>query len=95
MLRNFFGFARIYKKLPPHHSFAELAGNMEKLADDLIDRSLGSFVGEGHVNARDKWEWQFGNDLKMLLSYARMYVPPDADGLHSFAGAGERKPHVT
>jgi hypothetical protein len=47
---------RAYKKLPPHHSFAELANNIDQLANDLKDQSLGSFAGEGYLKAPNRWE---------------------------------------
>jgi hypothetical protein len=92
MLNGLFGISRTYKKLPPHHNFAELADNIEQLANDLMDRSLGSFAREGYLKAPNRWEWQLGNDLKMLLEYARDSVPPDTDGLHHFSGRGRAKP---
>ena len=36
------------QQLPPHHDFKELTDNVERLADYLMDRSLGSFVSEGY-----------------------------------------------
>jgi len=41
LLNGLFGLGRAYKKLPPHHDFAELAANIERLADYLMDRSFG------------------------------------------------------
>jgi hypothetical protein len=92
MLNGLFGIGRAYKKLPPHHNFAELADNIEQLANDLMDRSLGSFAREGYLKAPGRWEWQLGNDLKMLLEYARGSVPSDTDGLHHLSGRGRTKP---
>ena len=93
MLNGLFGIGRAYKKLPPHHNFAELADNIEQLANDLMDRSLRSFAREGYSKAPSRWEWQLGNDLKMLLEYARGSVPSDTDGLHHFSGRGRTKPY--
>jgi hypothetical protein len=91
MLSGLFGLGRKYKKLPPHRNFTELAANIERIADYLMDRSLGSFGNEGYTKAPGRWEWQLGNDLKMLLEYARGSVPPEADGLHYyFSGRGKR-----
>lgn len=90
MLNGMFGIGREFRKLPPHRDFAELADNIERIADYLMDRSLGSFIGEGHRKAPSRWEWQLGSDLKMLLEYARASVPPDTDGLHHFSGRGRR-----
>jgi hypothetical protein len=92
MFNGLFGFGRAYKKLPPHHNFKELADNIERLADYLMDRSLGSFAREGYLKAPDRWEWKLGNDLKLLLEYARGFVPPDTDGLHHYSGRGKRPP---
>jgi hypothetical protein len=89
MLSGLFGIGRAYKKLPPHHNFAELANNIEQLANQLMDSSLGSFTQEGYLKAPSRWQWQLGNDLKILLEYARGSVPPDTDGLHYFSGQGE------
>jgi hypothetical protein len=44
MLNGLFGIGKAYKKLPPHHNFAELADNIERLADELLNRSPGSFA---------------------------------------------------
>jgi hypothetical protein len=62
VLNGLFGLGRAYKKLPPHHNFTELADNIERLANYLMDRSLGSFGNEGYIKAPDRWEWQLGND---------------------------------
>jgi hypothetical protein len=86
MFNGLFGIGRAYKKLPPHHNFAELGDNIEKLANELMDRSLGSFAREGYLQAPGRWQWQLGNDLRMLLGYARGSIPPDVDGLHHFSG---------
>ena len=94
MLNGLFGIGRAYKKLPPHHNYAELADNIEQLANELMNRSLGSFGLEGYLQAPRRWQWQLGNDLKMLLEYARGSVPPDVDGLHHFSGRGHTKPHI-
>lgn len=90
MLNGFFGIGRAYKKLPPHHNFVELADNIERLADELMNRSLDSFRSEGYLQAPSRWQWQLGNDLKMLLDYARGSVAPHADGLHRFSGREQR-----
>jgi hypothetical protein len=37
MLNGLFGIGRAYKKLPPHHNFAELADNIDQLANDLMN----------------------------------------------------------
>jgi hypothetical protein len=79
---------RSQKNLPPHKDFAELADNIERLANDLLDRSLGSFAGEGYLKVPDRWEWKLGNDLKMLVQYARDFVPHNVDGLHHFSERG-------
>jgi hypothetical protein len=92
MFNGLYGIGRAYKKSPPHHNFAELADNIEQLANELMDRSLGSFAREGYLEARHRWQWQLGNDLKMLLEYARGSVTPDVDGLHHFSGRGHTKP---
>lgn len=94
MLNGLFGIGRAYKKLPPHHNFAELADNIERLADELMNRSLSSFTSEGYLQVPSRWQWQLGNDLKMLLEYARGSVPPNTDGLHYFSGRGRTKPHI-
>ena len=86
MFNGLFGLGRAYKRLPPHHDFKELADNLERVADYLIDRSLGSFSSEGYLKAPDRWEWRLGEDLKLLLKYARDFVPPDTDGLHYYSG---------
>lgn len=91
MLNDLFGVGRAYKKLPPHHDFAELANNIEQLANALMNQSLGSFAREGYLKAPTKWQWRLGNDLKMLLEYARGHVPEDTDGLHY--SSGRTKPH--
>jgi hypothetical protein len=93
MLNGLFGIGRSYKKLPPHHNFTELVNNIEQLANDLMNQSFGSFANEGYLNVPGKWQWQLGNDLKMLLEYARGHVPDDTDGLHYFSGRGYTKPH--
>jgi hypothetical protein len=90
MFNGLFGIGRAYKKLPPHHNFTELAGNIEKLADYLLNRATGSFGSEGYLKTPQRWEWALGNDLKMLLEYAKGHVPPDTDGLHYFSGRGKR-----
>ena len=82
MFNGIIGMGREYKRLPPHNDFAQLADNIERVADYLLDKSLGSFANEGYLRAPDRWEWKLGNDLKTLLQYARDFVPPDADGLH-------------
>jgi hypothetical protein len=82
MMRDLFGIGRAYKKLPPHKNFVQLADNIERLADYLMDRSLGSIAREGYLKAPERWEWKLGNDLKMLSQYARDFAPPDTDGLH-------------
>jgi hypothetical protein len=92
MFNGLFGLGRVYNRLPPHHNFKELADNIERLAGYLLDRSLGRFTNEGYLKAPARWEWQLGNDLNLLLKYARDFVPPDTDGLHYFSGRGER-PH--
>ena len=92
MLNGLLGVERAYKKLPQHHNFTELANNIEQLANALVDQSLGSFAREGHLKAPDKWQWQLGNDLKMLVEYARGSDPDDTDGLHYFSGRGYSKP---
>jgi hypothetical protein len=78
---------RAYKKLPPHHSFAQLANNIERLANDLMYQSLGRFSHDDYQNAPNRWEWKLGKDLKLLIEYAKGYVPPDIDGLHHSARA--------
>jgi hypothetical protein len=88
MFSNLSGIARAYGKLPPHHSYAELANNIEELANYLLGSSLGS-SSEGYLKAPDRWEWKLGNDL-LLLKYANDFVPPDTDGLHYYSGKGER-----
>jgi len=93
MFNGLFGLGRAYKRLAPHHNFKELADNIERLADYLMDRSLGSFANEGYLKAPGRWEWQLGNDLKLLLKYAGDFVPPDTDGLHYFSGGG-KQPHA-
>jgi hypothetical protein len=85
MFNGLFGLGRAYKKLPLHRDFTELAANVEQLADYLMDRSLGGFANEGYLKAPDRWDWQLGNDLKMLLEFARDFVPPDTDGLHYYS----------
>jgi hypothetical protein len=95
MLSGWFGLGRAYRKLPPHHDFTELANNIETLANYLMDRSLGSFALEGYSRAPNRWEWKLGNDLKMLLEYARADVPPDTDGLHYFSGRGRTRPSAS
>jgi hypothetical protein len=92
MFSDLIGIGRAYKKLPPHHNFTELAKNIEKLADYLLDRGAGSFGSQGHLKAPDRWEWQLGNDLKMLIEYAKDFVPPDTDGLHHYSRHGKRRP---
>ena len=82
MLRDLFGIARAYKKLPPHKDFVQLANNIETLADYLLDRSSGSLAREGYLKVPDRWEWKLGSDLKLLCQYARIAVPDDANGLH-------------
>lgn len=91
MISEIFGLGRAYKKLPPHDNFAQLAANIERIADYLLDRSLGNFRNEGYLKAPQRWEWKLGNDLKMLLQYARDFVPPDTDGLHWASRSRERK----
>lgn len=92
MFNGLFGIGRAYKKLPPHRSFTELAANVEMLANYLLDVGAGNFANEGYLKAHERWQWQLGNDLKLLLEYARGFVPPDADGLHYFSGRGYTKP---
>lgn len=94
MLNGLFGIGRAYKKLPPHHNFAKLANNIEQLANELMDRSLGSFAREGYLKTQSHWQWLLGNDLKMLLQYSRGSVAPDTDGLRHFPGRGHTKPHI-
>jgi hypothetical protein len=81
MFSGLLGFGRAYRRLPPHHNFGELASNIERLADQLMNRSLGGFASEGYLKAADRWEWKLGNDLKMLVQYPRDFVPPETDGL--------------
>jgi len=94
MLNGLFGIGRAYKKLPPHHNFAELADNIEQLANALKNGSLGSFAREGYLKAPSHWQWQLGNDLILLLEYARGSVPPDTDGLHHFSDRGHNKSRI-
>ena len=77
MLRDLFGIARAYKKLPPHKDFGQLANNIETLADYLLDRTSGSLAREGYLKVPDRWEWKLGSDLKLLCQYARIAVPDD------------------
>jgi hypothetical protein len=91
MFNELFGIGKAYKKLPPHKNFKELSDNIEKLANNLIDQSLGSFGNEGYLNAPGKWQWQLGNDLKMLVDYARDNVSEDTDGLHYFSERNQTK----
>lgn len=93
MLSGLFGVGSAYKKLPAHHNFAELANNIQQLANALMHQSLGSFAREGCLKAPGRWRWQLGNDLKMLLEYARGHAPEYTDGLHYFSGRGYAKPH--
>jgi hypothetical protein len=88
MFNGLFGIGRAYKKLPPHHNFAELADNIEQLANELMNRSLRSFASDSYLDAPRRWQWQLGNDMKMLLEYARGSVPPDIDGLHQHSHGG-------
>jgi hypothetical protein len=91
MFNGLFGLGRAYRayrRLPPHHNFVELADNIEKLADYLWDRSLGSFAREGYLKASGRWENQLAKDLKLLVEYARGFVPPNTDGLHHYSGRG-------
>ena len=82
MLSDLFGIGRAYRKLPPHQNFRELADNVKQISNYLLNRSLGSFTAEGYLKAPVRWEWRLGTDLKMLLDYARDFVPPETDGLH-------------
>jgi hypothetical protein len=82
MLRDLFGIARAYKRLPPHKDFNQLANNIETLADYLLNRSSGSLAREGYLKAPDRWEWKLGSDLKLLCQYARSAGLDDANGLH-------------
>jgi hypothetical protein len=88
MFNGLFGIGRAYQKLPPHHNFKELADNVERLADYLMDSGLSNISGEGHIKAPDRWQQHLGKDLKMLLLYVRDFVPPDTDGLHYFSTRG-------
>jgi hypothetical protein len=92
MFNGLFGLGRAYRQLPPHHNFKELADNIEGVAGYLMDRSLGSFAREGYLNASNRWEWRLGNDLLLLLEYARGSVPPGTDGLHHYSGRRRREP---
>jgi hypothetical protein len=83
MLRDLFGIARAYRKLPPHRDFGQLADNIEALAQYLLYRSSGSFAREGYLKAPDRWDCKLGSDLKLLCRYARSAVPDDANGLHA------------
>ena len=58
MLNGLFGVGRAHKKLPTHHNFTELADNIERLANDLMNQSLGGFSNEGYLKARGKWQWR-------------------------------------
>lgn len=87
---NLFGMRAAYKKLPPHHNFKELADNVERLADYLLDRSVMRSGFASSTKAPDRWEWQLGTDLKMLVQYARDFVPADTDGLHYHGGRRRR-----
>lgn len=82
MFHGLFGVGKAFKKLPPHHNFKELADNMERLANLLLDRGCGDFGSEWYLQAPYRVEWQLGQDLKQLVDYARDFVPPDTDGLH-------------
>ena len=85
MFNGLFGIGRAYRKLPPHHNFAELADNIEKFAHHLKDRCLGSFGNERAIlKAPDRWEWKLGADLITLIEYARHFVPPGSDSLHHY-----------
>jgi hypothetical protein len=90
MFNGLFGLGRAYRRLPPHNNYVELAANMERLADYLIDKSVGS-GGEKYKKAPDRWEWKLGHDLKMLVAYARDHVPDDSDGLHYFSTQRKRR----
>jgi hypothetical protein len=83
LFNGLFGLGRAYRKLPPHHNFAELAANIDAFANHLLDRAVGkNFGGENYLNAPNSWEWKLGRDLKTLVEYARDHVPADVDGLH-------------
>ncbi|MGE5535420.1 MAG: hypothetical protein ACM3W7_07885 [Acidobacteriota bacterium] len=88
MFNGLFGLGRRYRQLPEHHNFVELANNIEQIADYLMDRALGNFASEGYIKAPSRWEWKLGNDLKMLIEYARGAVAEGTDGLHYFSGRG-------
>jgi hypothetical protein len=64
MFNGLFGLGRAYRKLPPHNNFKELADNVERLADYLIVRSLGSFATAGYLKAPSRWKTQLGDDLR-------------------------------
>jgi hypothetical protein len=53
-------------------------------------QSLGRFSHKN--NAPNRWEWKLGKDLKLLVEYAKGYVPPDVDGLHQLGGRGGKQP---
>ena len=89
MLNGLFGLGRAYRKLPPHRNFAELAANVERVADHLRDKAVANF-GKAD-RAPERWEWQLGSDLKMLVEYARAHVPDDADGFHHFSRRENRR----
>jgi hypothetical protein len=90
MFSNFFGIGRAYRRLPPHQNFQDLADNLEQISNYLLDRCLGSFATEGYLKAPQRWEWRLGTDLKMLLEYARDFVPPETDGLHHHRTRGQQ-----
>ena len=83
MFNGLFGLGRAYKTLPPHHSFGELADNIEALSSYLHDVSVRKSVD-------GPWQTKLATDLDTLLKYARGFVPPDTDCLHYFSGSGKR-----
>jgi hypothetical protein len=85
---NRLGFGRFFRAPAEHRNFTELADDMEQMAHALIDRSRGPFGHRTYLEASERWEWQLGNDLLLLLRYARDHVPSAAAELHEPARTG-------
>ncbi len=72
---SLFGLGRIYKKLPPHQNAKELSDNLEVLANYFLYRGSRDVL---HNPGRGiRWEWKLGQDLRMLVELARVYIPDD------------------
>jgi hypothetical protein len=75
---NCSALGRFFRARTQHRNFTELADELDRAAHALIERSRGPLRHRSYLEASERWEWQLGNDLLMLLRYAREHVPSGA-----------------